>query len=133
MVSSLLSFAAFVFAPELSGSFNIPLLSLLRSTTQKDDQNIAFSTKVDPIAPKSIRHSKTPAPTPLALEKLPSFILDSAFCHSGRGLSVEPIEPSGVGVASVSVDVFYAFDHKCSEQDTIWQISTERRWQEDVR
>ena len=50
MVSSLLSFAAFVFAPELSGSFDIPLLSLLCSSTQKDNQHIAFSTKVDPIA-----------------------------------------------------------------------------------
>jgi len=50
MVSSLLPFAAFVFVPELSGSFDIPLLSLLRSATQKDDQDITFSAKVDPIA-----------------------------------------------------------------------------------
>ena len=50
MVSSLLSFAAFVFAPKCLGCVDIPLLSLFGATAQEDDQHIAFPAKVDPIA-----------------------------------------------------------------------------------
>lgn len=71
MVSSLLSFAAFVFAPELSGSFDIPLLSLLRPATQKDDQHIAFPAKVDPIARAEVYSIfKDPATYTLCVRKI---------------------------------------------------------------
>ena len=84
MVSSLLSFAAFVFAPELSGSFDIPLLSLLRSATQKDKQNIAFSTKVDPIAGAKVYPAFNDACTHTScIGKVTILHPGQCFCHSG--------------------------------------------------
>jgi hypothetical protein len=52
---------------------DVPILCLLRSAAEQDHQRFAILAEVDAIpGPKSILHSKTPAPTSFTLEKFPS-------------------------------------------------------------
>jgi hypothetical protein len=49
------------------------LLPFLRAAAKQNDQTLAILAKVDSVAgPKSILYSKTPDPTPLTFEKLPT-------------------------------------------------------------
>ena len=91
------SLAPPVFLPEVLGSLDIPLLSLLGPTAQEDDQGIAVLAEIDPVAGAEVYPVLEDASAhTLSVREIALFHPDQRCRHFGCGLGVKPIEPSGI-------------------------------------
>ena len=88
------------------GGLDILLLTRLGSTTQEDDQGIAFPAEIDPVAGARVYPAfENPGAHALSIGEVALLHPDQRRRHPGRRLRVKPIEPSGIRAAAFGVKV----------------------------
>ena len=101
-MSLLLRFSLFVVVPAVVSRRDVPILPLLRSASEQNHDRVAVLAEIHAVTGAEIDPvSKTPAPTPLTFEKLPSsnrriavVTFAAAVASSARNHSANGFEPS---------------------------------------